>query len=202
MINETEAQELIEKLLILRNEGNLSKLQKHEKICVDKFSYLVTMRTNRYKNFANHDDLVQEGFEALFRGIQSYDAKKGSIFWWLHKYIDTKISRIANQHSTIRYPLKVAKENVPHKESSLPVMTEESDRPDHRFEKAQLDHLIDIGLKGLSNEHKEIVNMYFGLENDKPMSINLICQRKGIPRNICIKLINNAVSNIKKTANI
>ncbi len=103
MLTEIEAQDLMIKLIDLRKRAKeagdpkiISELKKHEKICMEKFRYLVTMKTGRYKAFNNYDDLNQEGFEALVKAMNNYNPKKGSFFWWAHKYIDTRISRSAN----------------------------------------------------------------------------------------------------------
>ena len=103
MLTEQEAQDLMIKLIDLRgqvmtSEGNTIKkdLRRHEQVCIEKFKYLVTMKTGRYKAFSNYDDLNQEGFEALIKAMNNYNPKKGSFFWWAHKYIDTRISRSAN----------------------------------------------------------------------------------------------------------
>jgi DNA-directed RNA polymerase specialized sigma subunit len=132
MLTIDEAQTLMEKLIDLRTRAKESKdpqdvrnFKKQETLCVEKFGYLVTMKTSRYKSFANYQDLNQEGYEALLKGMKNYNPKKGNAFWWFHKYIDTRISRSANLHTTIRYPLKVAKALPPHKESTMPIMVEE-----------------------------------------------------------------------------
>src|SRR5688572_1576285 len=144
MLTEQEAQDLMIKLIDLRGqiqtseEKSLKKdLQRHEKICIEKFKYLVTMKTGRYKAFSNYDDLNQEGFEALIKAMNNYNPKKGSFFWWAHKYIDTRISRSANLHTTIRYPLKVAKNTTPHKEAVMPLLIEERYCPDKELEESQ-----------------------------------------------------------------
>src|SRR6202046_3279692 len=101
MISHQEAQQLMSEFVRLRKKAKSNpkykfELQKIENLCMEKFRYLVTMRTNRYKNFSNHEDLIQEGYEALLKAMNSYNPNKGNLFWWIHKYIDTRISRSAN----------------------------------------------------------------------------------------------------------
>lgn len=209
MLTEQEAQDLMLKLVDLRQkvkESDDSKisaeLKKHEKICMEKFRYLVTMKTGRYKAFNNYDDLNQEGFEALIKSMNNYNPKKGSFFWWAHKYIDTRISRSANLHTTIRYPLKVAKNNTPHKESVMPVLIEERYCPDKELEESQTTHAIQGAIAKLSAEQKEVISLVYGFDNDKPMSINKICKKLSISRLSCIKTINSALSAIKENIKI
>jgi DNA-directed RNA polymerase specialized sigma subunit len=129
MLTEQEAQDMMNKLYSLRkealNNSEIKKeLDKHERICIEKFKYLVTMKTGKYKSFNNFDDLNQEGYLALVTAMKNYNPSLGSFFWWAHKYIDTRISRSANLHTTIRYPLKVAKNTTPHKETIMPIIIE------------------------------------------------------------------------------
>jgi RNA polymerase sigma factor (sigma-70 family) len=209
MLTEQEAQDLMTKLIDFRQRVKetgdskiSSEMKKHEKICMEKFRYLVTMKTSRYKAFSNYDDLNQEGFEALIKAMNNYNPKKGSFFWWAHKYIDTRISRSANLHTTIRYPLKVAKAHTPHKESVMPLLVEERYCPDRELEESQTTQAIQGAVSKLSTEQKEIINLAFGFDSDKPMSINKICKKLSISRLSCIKTINSALSAMKENIKI
>jgi len=209
MITEQDAQDLMIRLIELREQAKKSEdvkiksaLKKHEAQCIEKFKYLVTMKTGRYKIFSNYEDLNQEGFEALIKAMNNYNPNKGSFFWWAHKYIDTRISRSANLHTTIRYPLKVAKESTPHKESIMPVLIEERYCPDKELELAQTYTAMEKAFDKLSNEQKDIVNLAFGFDSDKPMSINKICKKLNISRLNCIKTINGALSIMKESIKV
>src|SRR5574338_31236 len=206
MLTEQEAQDLMTKLIDLRDKVKTSddpkvtvELKRHETICMDKFRYLVTMKTGRYKAFSNYEDLNQEGFEALIKAMNNYNPKKGSFFWWAHKYIDTRISRSANLHTTIRFPLKVAKANTPHKESVMPLLIEERYCPDKELEEIQTTQSIQGAISKLTNEQREVINLAFGFDGDKPMSINKICKKLSISRLNCIKTINSALSTMKES---
>ena len=205
MLTEIEAQDLMIKLIELRQEAKSStdpklvkELKKHETLCIEKFKYLVTMKTGRYKAFGNYEDLNQEGFYALMKAMDNYSPKKGSFFWWAHKYIDTRISRSANLHTTIRYPLKVAKETAPHKESVMPLLIETRHCPDQELEDQQLFETIENGLATLSDEQRNVVSLVFGFDDDKPMSINKFCKQLNISRANCNKLIGSALSQLKE----
>jgi RNA polymerase sigma factor (sigma-70 family) len=201
MLTEQEAQDLMIKLIDLRKQSKtsddpkvLSELKKHEHICIKNFKYLVTMKTSRYKTFSNYDDLNQEGYEALIKAMNNYNPSKGSFFWWAHKYIDTRISRSANLHTTIRYPLKVAKNTTPHKEAIMPTQIEERYCPDLELENVQTNSAIQKALLLLTDDQKKIINLAFGFEGDKPMSVNKICKQLNISRLSCIKNMNGALA--------
>lgn len=205
MLTEPEAQELMIKFIRLRGEARasddakiISEFRKHEQICIEKFKYLVSMKTSRYKIFGNYDDLNQEGFEALIKAMNNYNPAKGSFFWWAHKYIDTRISRSANLHTTIRYPLKVAKITVPHKEASLPLLIEEQYCPDKELEASQTTNAVENAIHSLNEEQKNIINLAFGFNGDKPLSINKICKKMKISRLNCIKIINGSLTVLKE----
>jgi RNA polymerase sigma factor (sigma-70 family) len=204
MLNMEEAQQLMEKFIELRsiaeetsNENDIIRFQKHEKLCIEKFTYLVTMKTGKYKSFSNYEDLNQEGMEALVKAMKNYNPSKGCFFWWGHRYIDTRISRSANLHTTIRYPLKVAKATAPHKESILPLLIEEQYCPDKELETSQTIHAIETALNILNEEQKNIINLAYGFNGEKPLSINKICKRLNISRLNCIKLINSSLIILK-----
>jgi RNA polymerase sigma factor (sigma-70 family) len=209
MLTEQEAQDLMAKLVDLRSKAKNSddskirqELNRHEQKCISQFKYLITMKTGRYKAFSNYEDLNQEGFEALVKAMKTYNPKKGSFFAWAHNYIGTRISRSANLHTTIRYPLKVAKANTPHKEAILPVMIEERYCPDKELESVQLSHSINVAFESLTDKQKEIINLAYGLDGDKPMSINKICKQLNISRLNCIKLIDTALVSMKENITI
>lgn len=205
MINEQEANTLIKKFIELREQANFTKnpkiineFRKHEQVCIEKFHYLITMRTNKYKNFSNYEDLIQEGQEALIKGMKTYDPKRGSVFWWLHKYIETRISRSANLHTTIRYPLKFAKANKPHRENCLPVMIETKCGPEDNVEFAQVSYAIKNAMIKLDQDQQNIISMAYGFGGDKPLSISKICKKMNMTRMNCIKTIHSALNVIRQ----
>lgn len=204
MLSTEESQQLIEKFIELRTKANETKsnadilaFRQQENICIEKFQYLITMKTARYKAFSNYEDLNQEGFEALLKAMKNYNPKKGSWFWWAHKYIGTRISRCANLHTTIRYPLRVAKETPPHKESALPLMIEEHYCPDKEIETSQMHQAARNALLLLTKEQKEVTILAYGLNGDKPMSVNKICRKLGMSRQGCIKLLETALETMR-----
>ena len=214
MLNEQQAQELMSKLVSLRSKANkisvegpekdtaIKELKRHENLCVKEFSYLITMHTNRYKQFANFEDLNQEGFLALLKAMNNYDPKKGSVFWWIHKYVGTRVSRQANLHTTIRYPLKIAKEQVPRREFSFPMMIEETFCPDKQAEFNEIAKNIKHSMHTLRGRQRKIITWYFGFHGDKPCSINKICETLDIPRSKCLTLFREGLEKLKAVVKI
>jgi RNA polymerase sigma factor (sigma-70 family) len=206
MINEKEAQELILKFIELKKQlendnSVLPKFKEHQKLCMNKFKYLVTMRTSRYKKFNNYEDLNQEGLEVLYKAMNNYNPTKGSWFWWAHKYIDTKISRIANLHTAIRYPLKKAKFMPPHKENNFPILVDPK-TPGSCLEDFQMSMELEKAIEFLPDAQKKIISLFYGLEGNKPLSINQICLELGISRSSCVKNMNNALGILRNNFKI
>lgn len=86
-MNIEESQKLIETLLDLRkkadntkNVSDIKQYKQYEQICMNKFKYLILMKTHKYKKFTNYDDLVQDGLEALIKAIKTYNPTKGIFF--------------------------------------------------------------------------------------------------------------------------
>lgn len=207
MIDEQEAQELMTKWIALKNrvkkENNpelLREFNQHTRVCMEKFAYLITMRTGRYKAYANYDDLNQEGFEVLYCAMRNYNPKKGSFFWWAHKYVETRISRSANLHTTIRYPMHVAKAVPPHKETDMPEQTEDNSEyiPDLRLEGVQGSEAIHTVIKQLTPRRQRVLKLYFGFDVDKPYSISHICQELHFSRPYCIKMIKESLVELRE----
>lgn len=205
MLTDIEGQELMAKLIELRNlvknEPNNTNsyiaFKVHEQLCIEKFKYIVSMKASHYKGFSNYEDLIQEGLLALTRALSNYNPKKGSIYYWIHRYVDTKISRMANFHTVIRYPLKVAKEMVPHRENNLPLMIEEKHCPDKEAETSEIALLIENAIDVLDENQSNIIRLAFGFNGDKSLSINKICKKLRISRTSCIKTINESLDILK-----
>jgi RNA polymerase sigma factor (sigma-70 family) len=206
MLTQEEAQKLMIDLVALRKTAAETKstadqkaVEKQEQLCIEKFDYIVYMNTNRYKAFANYDDLVQEGRLGLVSAMKNYNPKKGSFFWWSNRYVQTRISRAANLHSTIRFPLVVAKKMMPKKEMNLPLLIDNTNRPDTECEKIETKTMIESVMEEvLTEEQKNIITLAYGIDGDKPMSINKMCKKLGITRTKCINKIDEAMCAMKE----
>lgn len=209
MISIDEAQNLMETFIQLlkiseetKRQEDINAFNKHKQLCAEKFFYLITMRTNKYKGFSNYDDLNQEGLEVLLKAMNNYNPSKGNFFWWAHKYIETRIARSANTHTVIRYPLKFTKKNVPHRETKMPVFIEEKNTPDNLTERLEITKAINSAMEFLNDEQKNIVNMVFGIDGDKPMSISKVCKKMKLSRFHCMKTIDSVLDVLKKNIQI
>lgn len=180
-----------------RSKEDYKKYKEQETLCIEKFDYLIKMRTGKYRLFSNYEDLNQDGRVALLNAMKTYKADMGNWFAWAHQYIETKVRRNANLHTAIRYPLKVAKEVAPHKENYMPEIVEEVFCPDTQMETNELSFSINSAIGSLNKQQQKIINMAFGFEGDKPMSINKICHSLKISRAVCIKEIKEGIANVK-----
>ncbi len=204
MITIEESQILMNEFIRLRsiaretkNNEDIIKFRNHEQLCIDKFYYLITMRTDRYRGYSNYDDLNQEGREALVKAMKTYNPEKGNVFWWFHRYIETRIARTANLHTTIRYPLKFAKLNKPHREK-IPVLIEKRFCPDKNVEDAEITNAVKLAMVHLKKRQINIINLAFGFDGDKPMSVSKICEKMNVSRVRCVRIINDALGVLKE----
>ena len=211
MGNETNTeQDLLEKLVVLRNKCKKSKNKKlHDEFahvqseCLKVFDYLVESRTRRYKGFSNYEDLLQDGRLVLYRALQTYKPEKGNFYWWSNKYIKTKISREANRHSTIKVPLKHAKLVQPYKVSQLPIIIDgEISALDH-IAKDEAVTLIRSAVEKLPEDQRKVITLHYELggasDNRRDLySIGKICDRLNISRMSCIKLLAEAKKTLKR----
>ena len=176
----------------------IDEFKAHQKICIEKFSFLVRINSAKYRQFSNHPDLEQEGYEALIRSFDSYHPDKGCFTWWGGHYVKTKISRAANAHSTIRYPIKKAKEMMPYKTSVFPVLIDDSMPQFTSCENAENNSLINKALDKLSDTHKYVINMTYGLNGFKERSVNNVIKDLDITKPQYTKLLKEAKEQIKQ----
>lgn len=205
MLSKDDAQKLMQTFISLRNkvkETNSKEAHNEfllfERHCIEKFKYLVFMRTSKYKGFANYDDLNQDGLEALVKAMKNYDPKKGIFFYWAHQYIDTRIARNANQHTAIRFPLKFAKVNKPYRESKLPVLVDGRMSSEFSFENKEMNNLLYSAVNNLSRQQKRIVKLLYGIDQKEPLSINKISRKLKISRIKCIQTLHQAMEILKQ----
>lgn len=166
-------------------------IKKHEE-CVKKFEYLVEGRAKRYRGFANYEDLCQDGRIALCSALRTYEPGKGDFFWWANKYIKTKMSREANRHSTIKVPLKHAKDMTPYKVSKIPVMIDQSEDASETIQKIEKNTMVQKAISKLPEDQRRVIELHFEIGNKQKLSIGSICKKIGISRVTCAKLLDDA----------
>lgn len=189
--------ELRDKIKTSKKEKNESKFEEFRNNVVKKLSHLVLLRTNRYRMFNNYHDLQQDGFEALFMALKTYRPEKGDFSWWAKKYIDTRISRAANCHSTIKFPLKKAREMQPHKVSTFPIIIDLNKNPHENAEAVEIKTAIMDAIKLLPEKQRQVILMSYELTGTRSYTISKISEELKISRTNCINLIEMAKENLK-----
>lgn len=194
--------EIAAKFITLREKAKVGsqkdkiEFKKYETYAMNEFSWLVKLKTNKYKKFSNYQDLLQDGFEALVMSLETYDPNRGCFAWWAAKYIGTRVGRTANAHSTIRVPIKKVKNNMPYKVSSMP---EEINfvNPELIADNSQLSKRVSDALATLSEKEREVIMMHFEFPGTKGFSIQDISEKLGVSRPTCVKLIDKAKGLLK-----
>lgn len=200
-LTEKEAHDLLERLIFLRKKYNRYRSRNNrlayknfEQHCELAFDYLVVTRTQKYRNFANYDDLQQEGRMALLLALRSFKLNFGSFFWWADHYIKTKISREANKHSTIKIPIKHAKHCHPYKVSELPIIVDTNLDALQVLEHDEFKQQINEAIDKLPEMQREVIK----LNGIKSYSIIKIARQLKISQATCVKLLNEAKQNLKE----
>lgn len=203
-LTKEEADSLYSKYVELQNNFELSKSKKdlrdlnaHKNLMANKFKYIIQSKTSQYKKFSNYEDLNQDGYEAFMMAINTFDPKKdASIFWWLHKYIDTRIVRKANAHSIVKVPIKKAKNNPPKKEKISFNAEDMSSNPEEKYFK-KID-LIDLEsrLKKLTLDERKLISDVYGIDNEK-IKFKDLCYKNNISSIKLNKKINKILFKLK-----
>jgi RNA polymerase sigma factor (sigma-70 family) len=170
----------------------------YQRKCLESFKSLIMYRANRYKQFSNYEDLIQDGFEALMLALETYDPSKGSFVWWADHYIKTKISRAANNHSTIRVPIKFAKKEAPHKETSLPTLCDFTYNPHKCVEQKEVRKNILEAINILPEKHKKLMELTFGLNGECEQDTNDIMSAMSLTYPQYMKIYNESKKIIKR----
>lgn len=203
--NQQEIDALARDFITLRNKAQKSKskilkkkFQEYQNFCIDRFHCLVTAKVGRYRKFSNYQDLEQDGMEALVLALRTYKPKKGSFTWWANKYIATRVSRAANAHSTIRFPLKKAKDIKPFKTSTMPVIIDSQLPAVDALEQNQESIGIANAIAELPEQHKKLIDLIYGFNGMKPHSIGNAQKTLSISRTQCLRLLEEAKDKLKE----
>ncbi len=200
---------LVNQFVEIRNKfiknNNDEKLKKeyemYHSLCISRFEYIVTYRSNKYKSFPNYKDLHQDGIIALMSALRTYKPKKGNIFAWVHKYVGTKIKREANKHSVVKIPFKKAREMAFKKTNISPMQLDMTPSVFDQFEELELKHEIISTIQKLSPIDKKIIMLTYGFGGIKPYSITKLSKAIGLPKAETMKLRNKAIDNFKTIFN-
>lgn len=197
-LTEDEANKILNELIRLRKKSKKDPsaqvaYHNYEQLCSQKFDYLVTSKLYKYRSFANYEDLKQDGRMALLLALRNFDPKKGSFFWWANQYINTKVKREANRHSTIKIPIKQTKEYQPYKVSQLPVLIDSAPDALQTIENTELKEKVQQAISRLPDDQRKILE----LNGIKSYSISQIARELNIARPDCTKLLNEAKKNLK-----
>jgi RNA polymerase sigma factor (sigma-70 family) len=188
MLNLEQSAELIATYVSLKNSSKTDPSQRkaflaHEKLCIEKYAYIVDMKANHYRKFPNYEDLRQEGMLGLVKALQTFShVSGGNFFYWAHRYIDTRITRASSKHSTMRIPMKTAKITPPKKEAKMPTILEKYNLPDKIAEESSMVKRISSSLDSLDGLQGKIIAMAYGVNGEEKVSLETISKKLGMKR--------------------
>lgn len=170
----------------------------YKNITAQKFKCLIAHHTKKYRRFSNHIDLEQDGFEALINALGTFDPAKGSFAWWANRYVKTRVQRKANAHSTIKFPIKKAKEVKPYKISTMPVRVAPGPTPLEEVERLESSKHIGNAMEKLTDKQLLVVSMKYGFNGIRERPVGKILEDLSISRQQYSKLLSEAENQIKK----
>jgi len=180
------------------DQSDKLRFDAYKNICAQKFKSLIVHHTKKYKRFANHIDLEQDGFEALINALGTFKPEKGSFAWWANRYIKTRVQRKANAHSTIKFPIKKAKEVKPYKISTMPVRVAPGLSALEEAERAEGYEHIKNAMEKLTDKQLLVVSMKYGFNGIRERPVGKILEDLSISRQQYSKLLSEAENQIKK----
>ena len=182
------------------NPTTKSILNKCETACAKAFMYLIKGDASHYRNFHNHEDLLQEGLIVLFKALDSYKPNRGNIFYWLHRYVETKIKRQANKHCVVNVPLQKAKAlDLKNIYFISPHITDSKPSVENVVATAELNNILDSAMKMLPEEQRILVSAYYGLDGRK--NLQDIAVSVNMSKEQCRFRLRSAITKMKRVAN-
>lgn len=174
--------------------------------CLREFDPLIKDKIKRYKNFSNYEDLYQDAKLALVMAINSYNPKKvknirkdtiNLFYWWIGKYIKTKISREANRHSTIKIPIKYSRVIQPYKVSQLPIMVDCALIPSEQMSSIETQNQLYNAINSLPELQKKVVMLHFDFEKQSKSSIADISELLNVSKSNVLKILDDAKKTLR-----
>jgi RNA polymerase sigma factor (sigma-70 family) len=201
---------VLNRLIELRNIKNTT-LSKKDKIAYDnyfnvvfkRFSYIVDIHTNKYKKYANYQDLKQEGSMGLFIALNNFNpARSKNLFRVIHWYVSTRIQRSAHKHDLVRLTLKQSKDNNHlNRVDAMPIIIDESKNPYEYLESSVINKEVINAVSNLLPLEKTIVSLYFGIDSNKKTNITNICNQTKMPRVKVLEILQSACKTLGENLN-
>lgn len=177
---------------------DIKKFKAYQNYCANRLKPLVLRHVAKYKKFSNYPDLQQDGFEALLMSLNTFNPNKGIFGYWAKQYIKTRVCRSANAHSTIRIPIKKAKEMRPYKISTIPIQIDTNPTPSETFETSEKSSNIYDAIDLLSDAQQDVINMTYGFNGNRENTAGKVMDRLSLTRPQYTKLLYAARDNIRK----
>lgn len=152
-------------------------------------------------------DLVNEGNLGLIRAAGRYDERKGVRFisyavWWIRQAILQAIAEGPGAGRRGEAPIRHVSLDTPLWESDeaclLDVVPDvESEGPEERANRQALRDVLDSSLTGLPEREERVLRLYFGLDDEEPLTLDEIGSRLRISRERARQLKERALARLR-----
>jgi DNA-directed RNA polymerase specialized sigma subunit len=213
-LTDIEIDELVEKYIFLKQKAKTNIKEKNEFLVFEKefvfhMNHIIDLYTYKYKRFSNYEDIRQESFESLMLAVDSFKKSKGKFVGWVKMYSKTKASRQANKHSTIKIPMKNAKDTPPIKVAmeDLPVedlmrSSSAKDSPEQTAIKNDLWSKVHKSFHKLSEKELKIIQYHFSVDNGEYANIAELCSSLSLSTLDYKRYLKNAAKKVEVDLNL
>jgi len=155
--------------------------------------------SNKFKNKNVNETLIAETAEIINNETKKSKPRsnENSYFKWAHDYIRTRLSRKANTHTAVRYPLKFTKKYTPTKESFMPDLVDKQGSPEKLLENAELSSILYEAMDKLSPIQKNVISLMYGFTGDKKLTHMEVCNEINLPKNEVFSIYRSSIKILK-----
>lgn len=165
---------------------------------IQKLIFLVEYRAKRYEKFGNYQDLQQEGVEALFMALNTFQSSKGNFSWWADKYIKTRLSRVASHHSTIRIPIAHGRKLKPNKIVDMPILINTNQDVVNEIIENQEKKIISQAIQALPPIHNKVISMIYGCNGIDLSPQSLVLEELNLTRKKYLEILDEAKDQLRE----
>lgn len=137
-------------------------------------------------------DLVNEGNLGLLRAVERFDETRGVRFvsyahWWIRRAIVEAVRResgLPTHEGGIARPVSLDEPLGPRGPNTLQEVLADDRHPppERRLVRLAMRHSLEASLLDVPERERDVLRRYFGLDSDRPESLNAIAADLGITR--------------------
>ena len=160
-------------------------IEARNKLVSCNLKFVANIAKNYQGRGLSYSDLISEGNIGLIKAMDNFDGDKGFKLisysvWWIKQSINEAIEK-RNSMDTEDLPFNKIKEEYDEEDN---VLIEENDIEEENYNLNEDDIKSKIGnlMNFLSNKERSIITQYYGLDGEKPKTLEQIGKELGISK--------------------